>query len=106
MNNSYRTFFSSNFKKTFNNKNIFNVFNTNTNSQKSLTSFSNKYYMTKLNALMNTQNLNKNFSLLVTGLISPSEAAKETDIQEVLPLNGDLITSLYLVCKHGMYLLN
>jgi hypothetical protein len=107
MNNSYRTFFTHNFKKTFNNKNIFNVHNSCTNSKRSLIMFSNKFYMTSLHTLFdNTQFLKNNFPQIITGQLDKAEVIAESDTAlDVVPLNGKTIFNYFLFNKLGNFII-
>jgi hypothetical protein len=102
MNNSYRTFFSNNFKKCYNNKNIFNMYNSSVNSQRFLISFSNKFYMTGLNNIMNIQNFKNNFPMIITGQVTTTELDNETSLQEVLPTNGNIAVNFNAFYMQGI----
>ncbi len=73
---SFRNCFYRNFSKSFfNNKFSLNMLKSNTNSQRFMTVFSNKYYMTKINF--------ENFSSIKSGLVMSQSVSSALSIGDV-----------------------
>ena len=74
---SFRNSFYRNFTKSFfNNKFSLNMLKSNTNSQRFMTVFSNKYYMTKINF--------ENFSSMKSGLVMSNSVGSALSIGDIL----------------------
>lgn len=74
---SFRNSFYRNFSKSFfNNKFSLNMLKSNTNSQRFMTVFSNKYYMTKINF--------ENFSSMKSGLVMSNSVGSALSIGDIL----------------------
>ncbi len=102
MNSFGNKFFSRNFKNFTNNKNVFKMFNTNTNSHKFLINFSNKFYFTKVNTLINSIQTIKTIPMFRLE-DNTTELDVEESINSIVPIGSGSIFQNYLIlCRYGM----
>jgi hypothetical protein len=86
-----------------NNKNVFKMFNTNTNSQKFLINFSNKFYFNKVSTMINSIHTIKTIPMLRVE-DNTNELDTDETVKSIIPIgNGSVFLNYLMLLRHGKY---